>query len=490
MNRLLRWFRPAARARRPVSCRPRLEALESRLVLSSERPAAINYFVDGQLHVFQTHLDGHLYDYHTPDNANWFWTDLGAPGGSDSFHNLANPAATVAYTSGYSRLHAYLLSVQGNLYDCWYDGSWHLDNHGGPSGLTGDVSVVSYWVNGGTIDQEHVFVGDRWGHVWDHWWDGGNWHWTVRGNVGASIGAPAAIAWWNASFTDHHVHVFATDVNGILWDVHTDDAGDPNPVWSTTNLGGGFRNSSVDVGQYWGDNQVHVFVSRSDFGDLQDFTTTDGSTFQWHWRGGTGFTNLSRPGVASYWDGNEFQIHAYVIGGDGNLYDCYTNDGQHFNFDNHSNPGTPLYIWGGGPGAAVGPSNTLHVLLYSNDGHLWDHWWNGSWNWTDLGPTSGRPSIASPPPLQQGDAPSASVLVASLATPTPAPLEGAVQPASAMPASLVAGPARQPALDLVFSSPISPLGSSMSRWALRLAAQEAPAANPMVDPFSAMLPAN
>jgi hypothetical protein len=191
--------------------------------------------------------------------------------------------------------------------------------------------------------------------------------------------------------------------------------------------------------------------------------------------------------VASYWDGFEWQIHAYVIGGDGNLYDCFTNDGQNFNFDNHSNPGMALYIWGGGPGAAVGPSNTLHVPLYTNDGHLWDHEWDGGrWNWWDLG--TGPPSFASPAAPPQGDAQGAGFMLASLATPTPAPQQGAGKSMDAMPARLAATtPQRQQALDGIFSSPLSPTGSSMSRRAL--AWQDLPAANPTGDPLALILPA-
>src|SRR5262249_2541355 len=81
MNHLRRWLRPAAGARRPVSCRPQLEALESRLVpSSSSRPAVIRFVPgDGQLHVFETR-NGHLYDRFTPDNYHWPpLKDVGAP---------------------------------------------------------------------------------------------------------------------------------------------------------------------------------------------------------------------------------------------------------------------------------------------------------------------------------------------------------------------------------------------------------------------------
>jgi hypothetical protein len=416
MFRLRRWSRPAAPARRtrgplgrapgvellggaglpvapgrpPPSCRPQLEALEQRLVLSSSRPAAINY--NGWLHVFTTGNDGHLYDHRTQDNVNWYWDDRGS--GSGGFYG--NPAVTTAWTGGNNRLHVYLTASNGDLYDCWYDGSWHLDDHGNPGAPLGDPGVMSYWV--GSTDRIHVFASAyanyAW-HVYDHWWDGGSWHWSDRGTgSGWGYSTPAPTAYWNGSVTQ--VHAYMTDVYGNLYDLYTNDDGS---TWHFDNHGhvGAGLTGQPGVATYQG--QLHVLVAgNSSDCHLYDHWWDGGS---WHWsdRGSTGRGWLSAPAVTTYWTGSVTQLHAYVTGGgNGDLYDVYTNDGVTWHFDDHGNGGSYVNY---NPGVAVDASNRLHVLMNANNGQEYDHWWDGSWHWTYLGsPNSYYGPLGEGPPAR------------------------------------------------------------------------------------------
>jgi hypothetical protein len=357
--------------RRPASCRPQLEPLEQRVVLSHTRPAAIEY--NGWLHVFSTGDDGHLYDHRTQDNVNWFWDDRGFAGGG--FYG--DPAVTTASTEGHNRLHVYLTAFNGHLYDCWFDDGWHLDDHGngGSNSRLGDPGVMTYWDV--ATQRIHVFAAgwanSSW-HVYDNWWDGSHWHWDDhRAASGWNFSTPAATAYWNGSVIQ--IHAFVTDVYGNLYDLYTNDDG---ATWSFDNHhnSGALLTSGPGVVTYG--NQLHIFVPARDH--LFDHWW-DGN---WHWKdlGSTGNGELSTPAVTTYWNGDVKQIHAFVTG-DGDLFDAYTNDGgQNWSFDNHGHGNSYVNY---NPGVAIDPSNRLHVFVHGNDGHEYDHWWDGDWHWDDRG---------------------------------------------------------------------------------------------------------
>jgi hypothetical protein len=355
-----------------------VEVLEQRLVMSSSRPAAISY--NGWLHVFTTGNDGHLYDHRTQDNVHWYWDDRGFAGGG--FYS--NPAVVTAWLGGYNRLHVYLTSFNGHLYDCWFQNDWHLDDHGdnGVGFKDSDPGVMAYHVAGNNNDWEHVFViGGPYRHVYDHWWDGSSWHWADRGGPdGGMVGIPAATAYWNGSVTQ--VHAYITSTHSNLYDLYTNDNGANWRFDNHGNPGSTLRgNPAVATYPVAGFNQLHVLVSAYN-GHLYDHWW-DGT---WHWsdRGSAGGALLSNPAATTYWDGNILQLHVYVTGGQGNhLYDVFTNDGKNWQFDDHGNAGTAFY-WD--PGVVVDSSNRLHVLM-PGPGHnsdQFDHWWDGSWHWSDL----------------------------------------------------------------------------------------------------------
>jgi hypothetical protein len=366
---------PEAGHRRPVTCRPQLEPLEQRMVLSHTRPTAIDY--NGWFHVFSTGDDGHLYDHRTQDNVNWVWDDRGSAGGGF----FGNPAVTTAWAEGSNRLHVYLTAFNGHLYDCWFDGGWHLDDHGngGSVSALSDPGVVTFW--DGSV-KTHVFVtgwaNSSW-HVYDHWWDGNNWHWDDhRAESGWNFRAPAVTTYWNGGV--FQIHAFTTDVHGNLFDLYSNDHG---ATWHFDNHRNYDTSLTSGPGVAVYDGQLHVLVAAQDH--LIDHWW-DGN---WHWTdlGGTGRGELSTPAVTTYWSGDVHQLHAYVTGA-GDLYDVYTNDGgRNWSFDNHGHGNDYVNY---DPGTAIDDFDRLHVFVHGNDGHEYDHWWDGDWHWDDRGiPNSG-----------------------------------------------------------------------------------------------------
>jgi hypothetical protein len=102
-------------------------------------PGTIVY--GGNLHVYLTGNDGNLYDHYW-DGANWHFDSHGNGGGwaLDGRHENAveSAPAVIAYNG---RLHVYVAvniyvhswlgdSSSNDLYDHYWDGSWHWDDHG------------------------------------------------------------------------------------------------------------------------------------------------------------------------------------------------------------------------------------------------------------------------------------------------------------------------------------------------------------------------
>src|SRR5262249_40569463 len=135
--------------RTSLARRPQLEPLDQRVVPAYTRPAAINY--QGVLHVFTTGTDGHLYDHYTNDNVHWHWDDHGSVGLEFRFQDC-DPAVTTIRVGGFDRLHVFVTGRNGHLYDHWWDGSWHWDDHGdggaGPTNVMHSPGVMTYWVGG------------------------------------------------------------------------------------------------------------------------------------------------------------------------------------------------------------------------------------------------------------------------------------------------------------------------------------------------------
>src|SRR5262249_53559874 len=146
-------------------------------------PGVMTYWVGGsqRAHVFLVGGPAHhVYDHWW--DGTWHWDSPGNPGVSLSAaydRSFSTPAARADWNGFVTQVHAFLTDTQhGNLYDLYSndDGAtWHFDNHGnGGSYLRGAPGVATY--PSGNYNQLHVLVSSVDGPVYDHWWDG-TWHW-------------------------------------------------------------------------------------------------------------------------------------------------------------------------------------------------------------------------------------------------------------------------------------------------------------------------
>jgi hypothetical protein len=392
---------PRQASRKPRSVRLSVESLEDRLALSSATPAAITW--GNQLHVFQTDRYGHLEDHYTVGNSNSQWVDLGRPAGSDPGWRMdGKTAAPVVYGAS---LHVFIITANGQLFDyCWNgqgqpsSGTW-LDrtlDSGSPGGFSGTPSVISY---GGSL---HVFA-QSCGNVWDDMLTGYSWQWHNHGNGGAPVDSnPATIVYYGV------LHVYVTAADGNLYDhwwsgqtfqSQSLSAGFTASVaaspWHFDNHGnGGSSLASHTASAITYNNDLHVFVTGQD-GNLYDHWWDGGG---WHFdnrgQGGSGGFRYATPAAIVY----NGTLHVYLRGWDLNLYDYHT-DGTQSYLDNHGAGNTfDSWRWGGArvesdPAVVVFNGN-LHVFVAEDMGvvengvwghDLWDHWWNGGWNWDDNG---------------------------------------------------------------------------------------------------------
>jgi hypothetical protein len=251
--------------------------------------AAISYWY-GNTHMLHVFIEGrvgtvvHVYDHWW--DGHWHWDDRASYWGQ-----LGGAPAAIDYWAGnVHQVHAYLTDASGNLFDLYSNdngNSWNFDNHGnGGTALYGSPGVAVYtnWTDS-IYNQLHVLTASVDGHVWDHWWDG-NWHWNDRGNPGGyrSFASPAVTTYWDGYETQLHAYV-AGGQNGDIYDVYTNDG----ITWYCDDHG---RPSGTYM---WRAPAVAVDTA----GRLDVFAHgSNGSLYEHWWDGDWHWTNLSRPNGA------------------------------------------------------------------------------------------------------------------------------------------------------------------------------------------------
>jgi len=134
---------------------------------------------EGRVDVFGIGQNGHLIQ-HWFDDGTWHWTDLGAVPADVGDGNFAGPVTAASWGEG--RVDVFGIGQNGHLIQHWFDdGTWHWTDLGavpadvGGGGFAGPVTAASW--GEGRVD---VFGIGQNGHVIQHWFDGG-WHWTDLG---------------------------------------------------------------------------------------------------------------------------------------------------------------------------------------------------------------------------------------------------------------------------------------------------------------------
>jgi hypothetical protein len=99
------------------------------------------------------------------------------------------------------------------------------------------------------------------------------------------------------------------------------------------------------------------------------------------------------PGVTTFKHNGRDQIYAFVHGDDGLLHSCFWNAAPNITSWQWDNRGRPLDARVNSSPTTTpstrdfGPGSFLHVFVTGNDGHLYEHFWNGfQWvDWVDHG---------------------------------------------------------------------------------------------------------
>ena len=316
--------------------------------------------------------------------------------------------------------HFAYLDGSGNIQDCWYDGSgnWNLqqiNNGTGPTApgeyvatdgpaAAGDLFVSVY------NDQQHFTYRDANGNLQDCWYDGsGNWNLQQINNAngsGATVPgeyiatsqatAPAAGGVFVCPYNDQQ-HFAYLDGSGNIQDCWYDGSGN----WNLQQINNG--TGPTAPGEYVATDGPaaagDLFVSV--YNDQQHFTYRDANgNLQDCWYDGSGNWNLQQinnangsgatvPGeyiatsqatapaaggvfVCPYND----QQHFAYLDGSGNIQDCWYDGSGNWNLQQINNGGmTP------GPSAAGGAfvcvyNRQQHFAYRDADGNIWDSWWD------------------------------------------------------------------------------------------------------------------
>jgi hypothetical protein len=79
-------------------------------------------------------------------------------------------------------------------------------------------------------------------------------------------------------------------------------------------------------------------------------------------------------------------VRAYRERQNGHLYDHWW-DGGAWQFDDHGTGGASI---ASNPAVITDVYSHLHVYVTGQNGHLYDHWWDGgAWNWDDHSTSGG-----------------------------------------------------------------------------------------------------
>jgi hypothetical protein len=233
------------------------------------------------------------------------------------------------------------------LWQAWFDSSWHWQPVGGlitsgPSASYGSDGVL------------RVFARGQDGALWQAWWDGSSWQWQSLG--GLIVGAPSATTTF-----DGVLRVFARGNDGQLWQDYWDGSS-----WHWQAIGGLIASGPGAFTS--ADGTLRVFARGNDGALWQAWW--DGSSWQWQSIGGL---ITSAPSVMYAF--SDPTLRVFARGNDGALWQAWW-DGSSWQWQSLGG------AISGGPGAITGSDQVLHVFARGNDGQLWQDYWDGStWHW-------------------------------------------------------------------------------------------------------------
>jgi hypothetical protein len=291
-----------------------------------------------ELQVWVVGADGHLYNRYY--DGSWNWVDHG----TDGSNFYGSPAVTVYDdpVSGTHQLQVWAVGTNGDLYNHYFDGAWNWSDHGNngyrlnPS-VAPAVTVYDDPVAG--THQLQVWAVAQIGfdlNLYNHYYDG-TWHWADHGSVGFYGGFSLAVYDDPVSGT-HQLQLWGVRQDGNLYNHYYDGTwhwvnhgNDGAALWAYDLAGVTVYDDPVS-----GTHQLQVWATGAD-GNLYNHYY-DGN---WHWANyGTGGAALrTGPAVWVYDDpvsgGHQLQVWAAAV--DGNLYNHYDDGNGNWYWFNHGN---------------------------------------------------------------------------------------------------------------------------------------------------------
>jgi hypothetical protein len=263
------------------------------------------------------------------------------------------------------RLDVFSRGADNYLWQAWSLGgtSWTwfkiTDGAGVSRQMASTASAVS-WAPG-RLD---VFFRGPDHHLWQAWWQGGNWNWFDLGGDIAS--APSAV-----SRGVGYLDIFATGPSNVLFNKRFDYAAGGWQPWAAIT---GVSAASAPAAVSWGSNRLDVFVRGGDNRLWQAWWQGVG----WTWYQLGGYNISSPPAAASR---APAQVTAFARSQNGTLVSA--NFTGAWTFTDHG--GTVTLQPGAEGWQAFGTSRTDAFVRWT-DSSLRQKYYNGTWQpWDDLG---------------------------------------------------------------------------------------------------------
>jgi hypothetical protein len=351
--------------------------------------------------------------------------------------------------------HFTYLDANGNLQDCWYGGGWNLQqiNNANGSGATvaGEsiaASQATAAAAGGMFvcqfnDQDHFAYLDVNGNIQDCWYDGTDNKWnlqqinrgtgpTVAGEAVMTNG-PAVAGDLFVSVYNNQQHFTYRDARGNIQDCWYNGA---SGKWSLQQINDANGSGATVAGEFIATPHATaaaaggLFVCQYNDQDHFAYLDANGNIQDCWYNGPTNTWNLQQingtsptvagepvmtdgPAVAgdlfvTVYDG---QQHFTYRDAKGNIQDCWYGGGWHLQQINAGSGATvpgEFVATAQATAAAVGGlfvcqyNNQDHFAYLDANGHIQDCWYDGSWNLQQINGTS--PTVAGEPVMTDGPA--------------------------------------------------------------------------------------
>ncbi len=285
-----------------------------------------------------------------------------------------------AASSGYNRYHIFGLNDQGEVTLLRWNGEWHRNNLGKPSGdakpFAGGLTATSW----GRKNRYDVFGVASDGSITQLWWDC-KWHWSNLGKPEDHNLAPftKSTRLTSASWGSNRVDVFGVADDGNITQIWWDGQ------WHWSNLGKAPEGVSPFTGTIaacsWGEGRYDIFG----VGLHDKITQLYWNGAQWIWAN-LGKSPQEIPSLIAHsvtaTSLGENRIDVFVLTSGHTVARLFWDGAWHWSQTPGANPENFFLTQ---ISAASWGKKQIDIFGISHNFHYLQHWWNGEWHWSDLG---------------------------------------------------------------------------------------------------------